>query len=369
MPAAFQPSVPLSLGVEEEVLLVQSSSRRLAHVADRVLARLDLPPELAAHEAFASELELRTAICRNATEARAQLQSRRGAAAAAAAALDVELLAVGLHPAAAFGEVELVDAERYRRLDGLVGGLIRRTPECALHVHVGMPDPESAVRVLNALRGHLPLLQGLAAGSPFWFGADSGLASARFSTVRAYPRRGVPRAFRDWAEYEEVAAAVGAAGDFDDYTFIWWDVRLHPRLGTVEVREMDVQTSLDDACALAALIQALAARALDDPPPRAHPHTEALAESSFRASRDGVAATILDDGRLRPLADLARATVESVRGHVREIGSDDALEGIERILRGGGAASRQRAIAAADGVGGLVERLVRETEGRTPCRS
>ena len=153
-------------------------------------------------------------------------------------------MAVGLHPSAEYGDVELVDAERYRRLDDLVGGLIRRTPECALHVHVGMPDPDSAIRVLNALRDNLPLLQGLAAASPYWFGSDSGLASARFSIVRAYPRRGVPRAFRDWDEYEEVAAAVSAAGDFeDDYTFIWWDVRAHPRLGTVEVREMDVQPS------------------------------------------------------------------------------------------------------------------------------
>jgi carboxylate-amine ligase len=276
-------------------------------------------------------------------------------------------MAVGLHPSAELGDVELVDAERYRRLDELVGGLIRRTPECALHVHVGMPDPESAVRVLNVLRDNLPLLQGLSAASPYWFGADSGLASARFSIVRAYPRRGVPRAFRDWAEYEEVCSAVGAAGDFDDYTFIWWDVRAHPRLGTVEVREMDAQPSLDDGCALAALVHSLAARALDQPP-GPHPHTEAVAESSFRASRDGLNATILHEGRLTPLIDVARATVESVRGHAREVGSGEALEGIERILREGGGAPRQRAIVAAEGLPGLLDRLVRETQG-APCPS
>ena len=368
MPPAFGSSDPLTLGVEEEVLLVDAAGRRLANVADRVLAALDLPQELAAHEAFASEVELRTPVCRNASEARAELGLRRDAAAAAAAGAGAELMAVGLHPSAAYGDVQLVDADRYRQLDGLVGGLIRRTPECALHVHVGMPDPESAVRVLNALRAHLPLLQGLAAASPYWFGSDSGLASARFSIVRAYPRRGVPHAFRDWAEYEEVAAAVGAAGDFADHTFIWWDVRLHPRLGTVEVREMDVQPSLDDAGALAALVQALAARALEQPPPAAHPHTEALAESSFRASRDSLAATILHEGRLTPLPEVARATVESVRGHARELGSEEALEGIERILREGGAAARQRAIVRADGIDALLERLVRETQG-APCPS
>jgi glutamate---cysteine ligase / carboxylate-amine ligase len=368
MPAPFASSAPLTLGVEEEVFLVEEGSRRLVNVADRVLAGLDLPGELAAHEAFASELELRTAVCRNASEARAELGARRAAAASAAAGAGAELMAVGLHPAAAFGDVELVDEERYRRLDGLVGGLIRRTPECALHVHVGMPDAESAVRVLNALREALPLLQGLAAASPYWFGRDSGLASARFSMVRGYPRRGVPRAFRDWAEYEEVATAVGAAGDFEDYTFIWWDVRVHPRLGTVEVREMDVQPSLDDAAALAALVHGIAARALAQPAPSEHACSEAIAESSFRASRDGLAAEILHAGRLTPLVEVVRATLDSVRGHAREVGSDAALEGVERILREGGGAARQREIVAAEGLGGLLARLVRETEG-APCPS
>jgi carboxylate-amine ligase len=350
------------------VLLVDAETRRLAHVADGVLAGLDLPERLAAHEAFASEVELRTSICRNASEARAELQQRRDAAAAAASRVGAELMSAGLHPTARYGEVELVDAERYRRLDSLVGGLIRRTPECALHVHVGMPDPEAAMRVLNELRDHLPLLQGLAAASPYWFGSDSGLASARFSIVRAYPRRGVPRAFRDWAEYEEVAHAVSAAGDFaDDYTFIWWDVRAHPRLGTVEVREMDAQPSLDDACAIAALVHGLAARALDAPP-RPHPHSEAVAESSFRASRDGLEATILHEGRLTPLGEVARATVESVRGHAREVGSEAGLDGIERILREGGAPARQRAVVAGRGMDALLDRLVRETQG-VPCRT
>jgi glutamate---cysteine ligase / carboxylate-amine ligase len=368
MSVPFAASAPLTVGVEEEVLLVRPGDHRLAHVADRVLAEVDLPTELAAHEAFASEIELRSPICRTASEARAELAARRAVAADAAARADAALMAVGLHPTAELGDVELVDAERYRKLDDLVGGLIRRTPECALHVHIGMPDAESAVRVLNALRESLPLLQGLAAGSPYWFGSDSGLASARFSIVRAYPRRGVPRAFRDWADYQEVAAAVGAAGEFSDYTFIWWDLRLHPRLGTVEVREMDVQASLDDTAALTALVHALAARALDGAPPPAYPHTEAIAESSFRASRDGLQARILHDGRLTPLAEVARLTLDAVRGHARDIGSDDALEGVERILAHGGAAVRRRAIVAAQGMDALLDQLVTETQG-APCPS
>jgi carboxylate-amine ligase len=226
-------------------------------------------------------------------------------------------------------------------------------------VHLGAPSPDDAIRMLNGLRLHLPLLQGLSANSPYWFGADSGLASARFSLVRSYPRRGVPRFFHDWAEYAETVEATGAAGDFDDYTFIWWDVRAHPRLGTVEVREMDVQPSLEDAAALAALVQALAAQALESE--SAAVPAEAIGESSFRASRDGIDATILHDGALRPLREVARATAESVAGHARELGGADALAGIERIVREGGGAARQRAAVARGGMKELLAQLVRDT--------
>jgi carboxylate-amine ligase len=356
MEHAFGGSDPLTVGIEEELLLVDPATHQLAHVADEVLGRVELPETLAAHEAFAAEVELRTPVCRTAPEAAAALAAARAAAAAAGATL----MAVGLHPSARWGDVRMTDKPRYRDLDQTMRSLIKRTPECALHVHVGAPSPDEAIRMLNGLRVHLPLLQGLSANSPYWFGADSGLASARFSIVRSYPRRGVPRFFRDWAEYAETVKATGAAGDFADYTFIWWDVRAHPRLGTVEVREMDVQCSVDDAAALTALVQALAAQALESPAPQVP--AEALAESSFRASRDGVEATILHDGALRPLRDVARATVESVAGHARELGADDALGGVDRILREGGGAARQRAAAERGGMKQLLAQLVRDTE-------
>ena len=357
MQHGFGTSDPLTLGMEEELLLVDAESHQLAHVAEEVLGAVELPEALAAHEAFASEIELRTPVCHDAGEAAAALTSARAAARAAGATL----MAAGLHPAARWGDVRLTEKQRYREIDNTMRSLIRRTPECALHVHVGAPSPDAAVRILNGLRAHLPLLQGLSANSPYWFGADSGLASARFSIVRAYPRRGVPRFFHDWAEYAETVQATGAAGDFDDYTFIWWDARAHPRLGTVEVREMDVQSSLHDAAALAALVQALAAQALEAEPDT-HLPAEAIGESSFRASRDGVDATILHDGALRPLRDVARATVESVAGHARELGSEDALAGVERILREGGGAARQRAAAKRGGMTGLLAQLVSDSE-------
>jgi len=215
MEHAFGTGTPFTVGVEEELLLVSPDGARLAHDAEQVLARLDLAPDAAGHEAFASEVELRSPPSPDATSAAETLAAGRRAAAAAGATL----LGVGLHPTASFGDARLVDLPRYATVDETMRGLIRRTPECALHVHVGMPGPEEAIRACNGLRRHLPLLIALTANSPWWFGHDSELASARWAIVRSYPTRGVPRAFRDFADYEETVSAYLAAADHDDPTF------------------------------------------------------------------------------------------------------------------------------------------------------
>ena len=188
-----------------------------------------------------------------------------------------------------------------------------------------------AIRVFNALRRRLPLLQGLSANSPWWYGMDSGLASARWAVTRPYPGRGIPRALRDFEDWEELAAISVAAGGLKDASFLWWDVRLHPTHGTIEVREMDAQSSLEHVAALAALVRALACEAIEGTPQAGEP-SEALSWSTFRAARDGVQATILDGGSLRPVAEIARATVARVRPVARSLGDEDALDGIEQIL-------------------------------------
>jgi carboxylate-amine ligase len=301
-----------TVGIEDELLLVDPDTYALHHGAEQLMPLVDLPEGMAAHEAFAAEIELRTPVCATADE-----------------------------------------AERSVR------GLIRRTPECAVHVHVGLPDPDAAIVAFNALRGHLPVLAGLAASSPFWFGSDSGLASARSAITRAYPGRGAPPAFRDFADYERAVASAAAVGGPDNYTMLWWDVRPHPLLGTVEVREMDVQARLEDTASLAALIQGLARAAVERPEPPLPP--EPIGWSAFRAARDGVDAEVLLDGSLRPFPEVARKALELARPHARELGSGDALEGVERILREGGGARRQRAAAAAGGVEAVVDAIVQET--------
>jgi carboxylate-amine ligase len=339
-----------TIGVEEELLLVDGETHRLAHVADRLIPELGLPFEQAGHEAFLAEIEVRSPPRATAAEAVADIGEGRAAVRRAGGTP----MAVGLHPDAAFGDVELVDSDRYRRVESEMRGLIKRTPECALHVHVSMPSPDSAVHALMGLRETLPLIGALGAASPYWFGMDSGLASARSAVIRAYPGRGVPPALTGWDDYLETLDGITLGGGPQDHTMVWWDARLQPRLGTVELRELDVQPGLEQSAGMAALVHALARRAVEQPPSDLAP-AQALHWSSFRAVRDGLDAELLFRGRLRPAREAARELLDELRG------TDDALEGVERILREGGGAGRQRAVFAESGMRGLLDALVEET--------
>jgi len=347
---SFGSGEPFQVGVEEELLLVDRETLQLDHVAHDVLAGIDLPEVRAGHEAFLAELEVRSEPRASAVEAIADISEGRAAVRAAGGTP----MAVGLHPDAGFGDVRLVDSDRYRRVEGEMRGLIRRTPECALHVHVAMPSPDAAVNALMGLREALPLIGALGAGSPFWFGMDSGLASARSAVIRAYPGRGVPPPLRSWDEYLETLDGIRLGGGPEDHTMVWWDARLQPRLGTVELRELDVQTGLDEAAGMAALVHLVARRAVERPPDDLAP-AQALHWSSFRAVRDGIDAELLFRGRLRPAREAARELLDDLSGE------DDALEGVERILREGGAAARQRTIHAEGGMPALLRYLADET--------
>jgi glutamate---cysteine ligase / carboxylate-amine ligase len=339
-----------TVGVEEELLLVDPETLQLAHVADKVVPGIDLAFERAGHEAFLAEIEVRSEPRRTAAEAVADIAEGRAAIRGAGGTP----MAVGLHPHARFGDVKLVDSDRYRRVEAEMRGLIKRTPECALHVHVAMPSPDAAVHALMGLREALPLIGALGAASPFWFGMDSGLASARSAVIRAYPGRGVPPPLRDWEEYLETLDGIALGGGPKDHTMVWWDARLQPRLGTVELRELDVQTNLEETAGMAALVHALARRAAEQPPTDLAP-AQALHWSSFRAVRDGLDAEVLFRGRLRRAREAARELLDDLGG------TDDALTGVERILREGGAPARQRAMHAEAGMAGLLRSLADET--------
>jgi carboxylate-amine ligase len=353
----FGAGADFALGVEEELVLVDPDTHALEHAAVDVLGRLKVSPgEGGVHpEAYAAVVELVSPICSDASDGVAALGGlRRRLHEAGAAAIGA-----GLHPDGAFGDVVHYPSDRYRLIAEEMRGLQARTPTCALHVHVGMPDAEAAIRAFNGMRAHLPLLQALAANSPFWYGRDSGLASARAHVFRALPRSEVPAAFGSFDEYAERVEAVVAAGGMPNYTFLWWDLRPHPILGTLEVRAMDSQSSLGSAAGLAALVHALARREVEGHGPWVP--REVLMESSFRAARDGLYATLWHEGALRPVPEIARATVELARPYARELGSEAALEEIERILVDGNGAFRQRAAFASGGMPAVLAELVDET--------
>jgi len=368
-PHRFGEGKPFSVGLEEELLLVDEETLQLAHVSDELLARVQLPRDRIDHEAFLAEVEVRSEPAGSVGEAIAQVAEGRADAARAGAELagtesgpaGATIMSAGLHPDARLFDVELVQSERYERVERQMQGLIKRTPECALHVHVGLPDTEAAVNAMNGLREWLPLLHGLGANSPFWFGADSGMASSRAAVIRAYPGRGIPPVIRGWEQYLACLDAVRAGGGPMDHTMVWWDARPQARLGTVELREVDAQTDLTSAAAIAALARAIVRRAVEQPIESPAPE-QALHWSSFRAARDGLDADIYCDGSPCPLREAARKLV----GRLGD--ADPELEGIERIVREGNGAARQRAAHRAGGMPGLLRHLADGTSerGQTP---
>ncbi len=351
----FGSSPPLTIGVEEELLLVDDD-RLLVPAAERVTEALGpAAREAVSTEIFAAQIELKTGICGDSGAAASELGELR----TAVRATGIGLLGAGIHPDDG-GEAHLVQKPRYEVVKENLGSLLS-TPPSGLHVHVGMPDPETAVRVANAMRLRLPMLASLAANSPFRDGADSGMASARAAEVRAYPRFEMPRAFRDYEEFLVVADQLIAAAGVDDYTYIWWDVRPHPKLGTVEVRGMDVQSTAAANAAFAALIQALAAREIELPA-LSDLQREALEESYYQASRHGLEARLMvDGGEAAPAREVAARALEEARPYAADLGGDGALAEIERILVEGNGADRQRRAFRSGGIPAVLEHLAAAT--------
>jgi carboxylate-amine ligase len=228
-----------------------------------------------------------------------------------------------------------------------------------------MPDAETAIRAFNGLRRHLPLLQALSANSPFRHGRDTGLASAREVTVRGWPRSGVPRAMRDFADFCAASTVLASAADVPDYTWFWWKLRPHPRLGTVEIRALDAQSSLDDLAGVVALAHCLARHeATSDPGPDSP--AEVLEEGAFRAARWGVAGRLPGpDGTLRGVPELLDEALALARPHARELGCEDELEGVRALLDSGGGAGRQRAAYAIGGMAKLLREITAVTMAGT----
>lgn len=357
----FGPGGQLTVGVEEELLLVDEQNQ----LADERRARgwiaqaQELGPPgagMVTRELFSSEIEFATAPCASAAVAAQHLADLR----AALRRTGARAMAIGLHPDAAFGELQLTQVARYQSIGHELAGVLR-TPTAAFQVHVGLPDAASAVTAYRAVRQHLPVLRALAAGSPFWHGRDSGLASARSVVIGSYPRSGVPPVVRSWDEYVALTRDVLAAAEAPDQSFIWWDARIQARLGTLEVRVMDPQPSLAAAAGLAALVQGIAAYALDHPPVTDVPG-EVLAESDFRVVRHGLETSIADaTGTMRPVREIAAELVAEARSALRPLGLEAPLVGVETILATEPAYARHRRLHATGGMPALLADVVERT--------
>jgi glutamate---cysteine ligase / carboxylate-amine ligase len=354
----FGSGKPFSIGVEEELFLVDPVTGAQANSSGAVLERIGEVTGQVERELHACQVELITRVHSAAGEAVGELVGLRRAVVGTGAGI----LGAGTHPTAAEGEADITDKERYERIHFLLGDAAI-TPVGGLHIHVGMPDPETAIRVFNGLRRELPLLQALAANSPFRHGRDTGLASAREVTLRGWPRSGAPRTLRDFADFVDMTRRLTRAADVPDYTWFWWKLRPHPRLGTVEIRALDAQTQPADTAALVALVHCLARDAAEsepapDPPP------ELVEEAMFRAARFGVHGRLPDaSGALQPVSDLLDGALERASRWAGELGCAQELSGLGELVARGGGAGAQRAVFEIAGIDAVARRLVELTAG------
>jgi glutamate---cysteine ligase / carboxylate-amine ligase len=345
--AEWKGSEPYTLGVEEEVMLLDPGDWSLAQ---RIADVLDALPEgmrtYVGTETHASAVELQTDPHHTVRETVAQLRRLRSDLAGALERIGLAAGVAGTHATAVWSETEITPAARYHLIHRTMRELAAREPTHALHVHVGVRNPERAMDLYNRMRAHLPTLLALSGNSPYWQGRDAGFASTRTVLFGAFPRTGMPRRYLAYDEWVEAVDLQIRAGALPEPTFLWWDVRPQPKLGTVEVRVMDAQTRVEDTAALAALVQSIARLELEEGYVSGSivAAEEVLAENRFIAARDGMRAQLIDTTReaLRPVGDLLEDLLQATAPHAAALGCEDALDEVRRLAADPGAARQRR---------------------------
>ena len=331
---------PYTVGIEEEVMLLDEVSWALAHRIDSVLPRLPGGGASFTAETHGSALEIQTGVHATIGDSIEELGALRRELEETLRPLSMRAAGAGTHPFAVWQEIVVSAGERYQFVYGSMRELARREPTFGLHVHVAVPDPEGAIHVANRLRTHIPLLLALSVNSPFWQGRDTGLASARTPLFQAFPRVGIPRAFDDYADYVESVDVLIRSDAVPEPTFLWWDVRPQPRFGTVEVRIMDAQTTLGDTAAIAALVQCIVRAEVEEGTHLERPMPqEVLSENRFLAARDGTDAELIEPelDRRVPARDLLADLVVVCRPHAQDLGCEGELERVPELGRRTGA--------------------------------
>jgi glutamate---cysteine ligase / carboxylate-amine ligase len=368
----FGSSAAFTLGVEEEYMLLDPETWDLVQHIDSVLARVT-EDEFAARvmpELMQSVIEITTPVCTSAAEVEVQLRRLRRYVAGIAGAEGCRFASAGTHPFSLFERQRITAKDRYRKLVDQMQYIARRELIFGMHMHVAVDDPDKAIQVSNGLILHLPEFLALSASSPFWRGEPTGLSSSRQMVFSAFPRSGVPPRLESYEAFAELVGQLERTGCIADYTHIWWDIRPHPRLGTVELRICDAVTRVEDVVALTAYFQSLV-KMLSE-------HVEATGtapsfhrilttENRWLAARHGLQAPVMDlvTGRRNrvPIAQLIRRTLRDLEPHARELGCERELVGVAEILaRGNGAEQQLRVWNANRDIAEVVEDLATATE-------
>jgi carboxylate-amine ligase len=361
--AAFDRGTAFTIGVEEELMLVAPDTLELAPMIGEVLPKLNGDERFVA-ELRPAQLEVVSRVCLTAADACRELGAARRDLVAAIGER-WRLLACGTHPfSVSWGEITA--GERYKQIADEYTWAASRSLACGLHIHVAVGSAERALPVYNALRSYLPELAALSSNSPFVEGRDTGMSSIRAKLNEAFPRSGVPPAFRTWEHLVDFTAWGRRGGLFPDATHFWWELRLHPRHGTIEFRVADTQTRLEDTAALAAVTQALViwlAERLEAGEELPVHETAKISENAWRAYRHGVTGWLvdLDTGAPQPTRERLAALLDSLEPYADRYDGLAHLTAARALVAGNGA-DRQRYVRRRSDVHELTRWLVDETE-------
>ena len=341
-------SEALSIGIEEEYLLVNPETRSLAvRQREGFMSRCkEKVGERVTYEFLQSQVEIGTGVCATVGEARTELIELRECVASVAEEFDLRIIAASTHPWAHWREQEPVDMERYRILGGEHASLARRMSICGMHVHAGIEDRNLRVDLMGQVSYFMPHLLALSTSSPFWEGTDTGLKAFRPIIIGDLPRSGLPEVFENWNDWQELLDDLSATGMVTDPSKIWWDLRPSGRHPTLEIRICDICTRLEDGLTIAALYQSILAFLchLRENNQRWRTYRPILIrENKWRAQRYGVDAELGDFGRrtTTPFPELTDELVELVRPHAERLGCLAEVERASTIAREGTSADHQ----------------------------
>ena len=336
-----------TLGIEEEFQIIDPKTRELRSHIQQILAdgKVLLKEHVKA-EFHQSVVELGTEICQDIHDAREQVIELRSELATIAAMEGLKIASAGTHPFSHWMDQLISTDERYVTILNDMQQIARANLIWGLHVHVGIPDREEAIDVMNQARYFLPHLYALSTNSPFWLGQNTGLKAYRQMIFERFPRTGIPDAFESLSEYDDYLKMLVSTNCIDNAKKIWWDVRLHPFFNTIEFRICDAQSRVDDTIALAALMQAIVVKLhklrAQNVTFRNYPR-RLIDENRWRAARYGLDGKLIDFGRCCEMdeRELLHEMLEFISTEVDELGLQSEIEHIETIIREGTGADRQ----------------------------